>query len=249
MLSIINREYITVINFNKHHEYLNPLCSATTIDNVWVRKGILSAIKKQSERIQGIVLDIGSGESPYKPLLLAPPNRVHTYIALDLKDAGYHPPNVEWDGLAMPFRENSIDCALATEVFEHCPEPEQVMRETLRVLRPRGSLFFTVPFLWPIHCAPHDEYRYTPFALERLLRKVGFVQIELQPLGAWDTSLAQMIGLWIRRRPMSERKRVVLSKLAVPIVRYLVARDRLTNAFYENAMITGISGTAVKPEC
>ena len=121
------------------------------------------------------------------------------------------------------------------------------MRESLRVLKPGGLLFFTVPFLWPLHDVPHDEYRYTPFALERHLRNSGFVQIKLKALGGWDASLAQMIGLWVVRRPMSSRKRSILSRLALPIVRYLARHDRLPQEFDESLMITGLSGTAIKP--
>jgi SAM-dependent methyltransferase len=121
------------------------------------------------------------------------------------------------------------------------------MREALRVLRPGGLLFFTVPFLWPLHEVPHDEYRYTPFALERHLRNAGFEQIKLRALGGWDASLAQMIGHWALRRPMSPRKRAILSRLALPIVRFLAGRDQPPREFGESSMITGISGTAIKP--
>ena len=97
--------------------------------------------------------------------MLSAPSRVEKYIGLDLKDNIYQKPDVEWDGRTIPLADNSIDCALAMEVLEHCPEPEVVLREALRVLKPGSSLFLTVPFVWPLHDVPHDEYRYTPFAL------------------------------------------------------------------------------------
>jgi hypothetical protein len=56
-----------------------------------------------------------------------------------------------------------------------------------------------------------------------------------------------MIGLWVIRRPMSSRKRAILSRLALPIIRYLARRDRLPGKFGEGFMITGLSGTAIKP--
>jgi SAM-dependent methyltransferase len=184
---------------------------------------------------------------PYKSLVLAPPSRAERYIGLDLKDNIYEKPDLEWDGRNIPLEDCVIDCALATEVFEHCEDPEILMRESLRVLKPGGLLFFTVPFLWPLHCVPHDEYRYTPFSLERHLRNSGFEEIRLKPLGGWDASLAQMIGLWVRRRPMSSRKRAILSRLSLPVVRFLAGRDQPPDEFGESSMITGISGTAMKP--
>jgi SAM-dependent methyltransferase len=196
-----------------------------------------------------VVLDIGCGDMPYKPLVLARPSRVEKYIGLDLRNTSYQKPDLEWDGRVMPLRDSSIDSALATELFEHCPDPGLVMHEAVRVLKPTGVLFFTVPFLWPLHCVPHDEYRYTPFALERLLREAGFEQVDLQALGGWDMSLAQMLGLWARRRPTSARRRAVYSALALPLVRVLArsGRYRARYSFDEGSMITGLSGLATKP--
>jgi SAM-dependent methyltransferase len=135
---------------------------------------------------------------------------------------------------------------MATEIFEHCPDPTAVMAEAFRVLRPGGVLFLTVPFLWPLHDLPHDEYRFTPASLERHLRAAGFDEVKLRAQGGWDASLAQMIGLWARRRPMGRAMRGIVSCLAVPMVRWLTSRDRPPTDLSRNGMITGLAGTAVK---
>jgi SAM-dependent methyltransferase len=231
----------------REDEFLNPACSSATLEVFIVRRAIVEALSVQVPKLRGTLVDIGCGYMPYKPLVLAPPSKVERYIGIDLHDNAYQRPDLEWDGYTLPLRDNSADCALATEVFEHCPDPERIMGEVLRVLKPGGVLFFTVPFLWPLHDVPHDEYRYTPFALERHLGSAGFAQVQLKALGGWDASLAQMIGLWILRRPMSPQKRAILSTLAVPVVSYLAKHDKPPTEFYESSMITGISGTAVKP--
>jgi SAM-dependent methyltransferase len=159
-------------------------------------------------------------------------------------------------------QNNVIDCALATEVFEHCPEPETNMREIQRVLRPGGLLFFTVPFLWPLHTVPYDEYRYTPFALERHLRNAGFEQIKLKAMGGWNLSMAQMLVLWARRRwshsgQASSRPSLssclqrtfwwrVLPRLVVPLARFLAHIDTPPLEFKARTMMIGITGTAYK---
>lgn len=231
-----------------HQEFLNPLCTPSTLDTFLVRRSILEALQRRLSNLNGLVLDIGCGYMPYKPLVLAPPSRATKYLGLDIKGEGYLiKPDLFWDGTRMPLQDNSVDCAIATEVFEHCQTPVILMRESLRVLKPGGLLFFTVPFLWPLHDVPHDHYRYTPFSLERHLLDAGFTKISLEALGGWDKSLAQMIGLWVRRRPISSGKRAILSILALPIVRWLSRNPEPAEAFAESCMITGMAGTAIKP--
>src|SRR5262249_8031544 len=174
----------------------------------------------------GTLLDIGCGDMPYRRLLLSSQSAVKTYIGLDLKNSGYTQPDLYWNGRHIPLKTCSVNCAIAIEVLEHCPSPQIILREAIRVLKPGGVFVCTTPFLWPLHCVPHDEYRYTPFSLSRLFSRAGFEKIQFGALGGWDASLAQMIGLWVRRRPMAERKRSVLSSLAVPVVRYLLSHDR-----------------------
>jgi len=230
-----------------HDEFLNPQYAPDTLDLAGVRRSILTALTRELPRFHGTLLDVGAGYAPYRPLVLAPPSRVTRYIALDLSDNIYQPPDLKWDGSRIPLRTGAVDCALATEVFEHVPEPENMMRECLRVLKPGGLLFFTVPFLWPLHTVPYDEYRYTPFALGRHLQAAGFCEVRVSALGGWDASLAQMVGLWVRRRPMSNMTRRVLSRLAWPLVVYLARHDDVPQAFHESLMITGLAGTATKP--
>lgn len=230
-----------------HDDYLNPVCTAATMDTALVRQAILNALRAQLAALHGTVLDIGCGHSPYRSLVLAAPSRAVRYIGLDLVGSRYGAADLTWDGRHVDLPDNTVDCALATEVLEHCPDPGLVLSEARRLLKPGGLLFLSVPFLWPLHDAPNDEYRLTPFALHRMLHTAGYVDISLKALGGWDASLAQLIGLWVRRRPMSKLRRNVLSKLALPVVRFLANRDAPPEEFADNCMVTGLSGTARKP--
>jgi SAM-dependent methyltransferase len=230
-----------------YDEFLRPACSRTNLDIFLVRRSILEALKDRQPSFDGIVLDIGCGHAPYKSIIVTPPSRAKMYVGLDLSGGNYYAkPDLIWDGETIPLRDNTIDSAIATEVFEHCPVPEKIMREAVRVLKPGASLFFTVPFLWPLHEVPHDEYRYTPFALRRHLLNAGFARITLAALGGWDRSLAQMLGLWVRRRPMGERQRALLSTILLPVVAFLDKRDTCPKEFRDSTMITGIAGVAQK---
>ena len=236
---------------NINNDFLKPQLTPSKLDLYIVRKSILSALKKTLLRFSGTLLDVGCGYQPYKTLLLEAPSKVKKYIGLDLAGNIYMKPDLEWDGKTIPLPDSSINCVLATEVFEHCPQPENVLKEISRVLKPGGVLFFTVPFLWNLHNIPNDEYRYTPFSLNRHLENSGFEQIELSALGGWDASLAQMLALWIRRRlrysSLQLMLNFILSILFLPIIWFLYIIDERPESFKEGQMITGLCGTALKP--
>jgi SAM-dependent methyltransferase len=225
--------------------YTNPRLSLQRMDLFLIRLGILNAFQHSSVLLRGNLLDVGSGNQPYRDLLLTHKG-VTSYTALDLADNGHYAPgDVSWDGVRMPFEEQSFDSVVATEVLEHCPDPLVTLREIYRVLKPSGLFFFTVPFLWPLHDAPNDEFRYTPWSLERLLRQAGFSDIHLWPTGGWNAALAQSIGLWVRRAPMNERLRAALSLVALPVVWLLAKTDRPVKQFHHGFyLMPGIAGTA-----
>ena len=246
---IINKRLPVKSQSPSNDRFLKPRFCVDNIDRYFIRKSILDALRARLGEFQGRLLDVGCGQKPYRTLLTSHPSRVTEYIGLDLDNNPIHDnqPDITWINGSIPLEDGSIDCAIATEVFEHCPDPEAVMYEINRVLKPGGVLFYTVPFLWPLHEVPHDEYRYTPFSLKRHLAQSGFTAIDLRPLGGWDASLAQMLGLWLRRRPLGKRIRWLLSSLMMPLVYLLSQRDkRAATPIQSSTMITGISGTAIK---
>ncbi|MGO4906195.1 class I SAM-dependent methyltransferase [Flavobacterium sp. W20_MBD1_R3] len=231
-------------------DFINIPFTAANLDRYYVRTSIFNSLKKSLPLFQGDLLDIGCGKMPYKNYVLEN-STITTYVGLDIESALEYDsavqPDFIWDGETMPFENNAFDCAFGTEVLEHCPEPEIVLKEVFRILKPEGVFFFTVPFLWNLHEVPHDEYRYTPFSLARHLKNSGFHGIEIRATGGWHAAMAQMLGLWVRRSPMSETKRKWLSVILKPIIRFLIKMDRTGEiTFKEGQMITGLYGIAKK---
>ena len=229
-------------------EFLEPRCGPYTLDQYHSRVSILRALGAALPLFHGTVLDVGCGQMPYRSLLLSAPSRATRYIGLELA-GGYHArkPDLEWDGRRIPLPDRAVHCAVATEVLEHCPDPRAVLAEINRVLSPGGTLCLTVPFLWPLHDVPHDEYRYTPYSLRHLLEQSGYAEIVIEAFGGWDASLAQMLGLWVRRRPMRDLTRRLLQRLLMPVYRRLLARDQAPASFDQPVMITGLAAVARKP--
>ena len=204
----------------------------------------------------GEVLDVGCGIMPYKNVFLSQ-KAVSRYIGLDFaKDEAKHEfyasvqPDLTWNGTQIPLPDHAVDSVVATEVLEHCPDPNRFLSEVFRVLKPGGIFFFTVPFLWPLHDVPFDEYRYTPFALKRHLETAGLHQVQLRSLGGWDATLAQMLGLWISNRPIARRPlKRILMRLILVAIPWLLKKDALQpkDQFGQHSMMTGLYGTAIKP--
>jgi SAM-dependent methyltransferase len=214
------------------------------------RTAILESVKQESRLFYGTVLDVGCGFMPYKKLIEANP-KVKKYVGMDLEKPAYYgqmEPDLKWNGRHIPLEDESIDCVMATEFLEHYAEPENALNEIRRVLRPDGRLFATVPFLWNLHEVPYDEYRYTPYSIERHFSNAGFKEIEIKALGGWNLSFAQMIGLWVTFSKMSGFTRAVMKKLLFPFYVWLVKTDRKPTGFdgSDNSMFTGLSITARK---
>ena len=220
------------------------------LDIFFIRSKIFEFINSNCDLLTGKILDIGCGKMPYKNHILMN-SSVEEYIGLDIESAIDYDKNIKpdytWDGVKMPFEDNSFESTIGTEVLEHCPNPEIILKEVYRVLKPGGVFIFTVPFLWNLHEVPNDEYRYTPFSLERHLKNSGFKDVQIKSSGGWHSSLAMMLGLWIRRSPMGSFKRKILARLIKPVMKTLLKRDiGIHNNFKEGQMIPNLFGTAKK---
>ncbi len=202
-------------------------------------------IQKISERyfINGSLLDLGCGTMPYKDLILKN-SGITNYIGVDIENPIYQKtlkPDCFWDGYKVPLESSTFDNAILIEVLEHMPKPENTLKELSRLLKKDGNLLITVPFLWTLHDVPNDEFRYTPFALKRMLEENNFEVINLESFNNWHGSMASMLALYARRGcPVKFRK--IFSFFIFPVVKYLMKKDSGSNkaVFNEGQMITGI---------
>jgi SAM-dependent methyltransferase len=104
------------------------------------------------------VLDLGSGE-----------RRLRSGI-LNLDIVGSPAVDVIGDGQRLPFPDGIFDAIILQSVIEHVLEPEQVLAESCRVLRPGGQIWVEAPFQYPIHDAS-DYYRWTLSGLRYVVSK------------------------------------------------------------------------------
>ena len=233
---------------NNKDKFVNFSLTINNLDIWFVRKSIKDALLVALPTFKDNFLDVGCGKMPYKSLIISE-NKVKKYIGLDIeaaRDYGGDKADIFWINEKIPLENNSIDSAMATEVLEHCPYPQNVLNEISRVLKPDAAFFMTVPFLWNLHEVPYDEHRYTPFALERMLKTAGFSHIEIKAHGGWNASLALMLACWARRYWKNQLLKFGFSLVLYPFIWLLFKTDKAPTTFDEGQMITGLYAIAKK---
>lgn len=230
------------------NQFTNLRLSIYNLESFIIRSEILKAIYTVIPSFRGDVLDSGCGAMPYKKIILEN-NKIKNYVGLDI-ESGLNYDNIRpdffWNGIAMPFENETFDVVLSTEVLEHVLNPDIYLLEVKRVLKPGGVFFFTVPFLMPLHEIPYDYYRYTPYALEDIFKRAGFFNINIKPMGGYNAALGQMIGLWVNKYLWGKKKKI-MRVIAKPIIKYLYLKDKVPVDFNKSTMIVGLSGTVTKP--
>lgn len=160
-------------------QFLDPLRIA--------REALRSVLAQAEPHVRGTLLDVGCGRKPYASLF----PRVDRHIGVDRPTSPAGRPSVEafCDAAHLPFRAESVDSVLATEVLEHLPEPLAFLVEAERVLKPGGHVVLSTPMTWGLHEIPHDYYRYTCYGLDYLARRAGLDPLWIRPTtGAWATA-------------------------------------------------------------
>ena len=104
------------------------------------RVSIVQALRELHHRVKpGIMLDVGCGMKPYESLLKPPGSR---YLGTDwpvTMDGSYgNRTRADFfsDSMVLPFRESTFDTIISTQMLEHVRQPEVVIPEMARVLKP-----------------------------------------------------------------------------------------------------------------
>jgi SAM-dependent methyltransferase len=143
---------------------------------------------------RGCLLDCGCGEVPYYGIYR---ELISDSVCIDWENTSHSQRHVDQTvdlNGPLPFAAGSFDTVLLSDVLEHIAEPDFLIQEISRVLRPQGCLLLMVPFLYYIHEAPFDFHRYTEFALRRLCDRASLTVLELAPYGGYADVLLDLIN-------------------------------------------------------
>ena len=188
-------------------------------------ESIRRALQESTSFVNGLVLDAGCGARPYEQIVVEAGGR---YVGIDVEIRGNRGADVVANSLNLPFKDETFNTILSTQVIEHVRDPSRLMEEAARVLKRGGHLILTAPMMWPLHEEPYDFFRFTRFGLECLVEHSGLTCMRLdERTGGWR-SLAQLLALTLNDIFGKKRFPRVLSKLVmVPVMFLATLLDRL----------------------
>ena len=165
---------------------------------------------------KGILVDLGCGEAPYKEFFLQYADK---YIGVDwtntLHDSKADVISNLNEKVELP--DKYANTIISLSVMEHLCEPQIFLNESYRILNDEGVMILQVPWMWWIHEAPHDYFRYTPYGLKYMFEKAGYKDIYVQPttgfFSMWFLKMNYFSLRWIKG---SKIRQSVVKALLIP---------------------------------
>lgn len=143
---------------------------------------------------RGRLVDLGCGKAP---LLSAYCHHVDSVLLADWANSYHDNPLLDLVcdlNKVLELPTDGFDTIVMSDVLEHIAEPAGLLRECGRILAPGGRLILNVPFLYSLHEEPYDYFRYTRFALSKLLEEAGFKEILVEEIGGPVEVVADVVG-------------------------------------------------------
>lgn len=199
--------------------------------------------------LRGRMIDIGCGLKPYEGMF--PQVTAHVGLEHEASPQGTTRADILGTAYAIPEPDASFDSAVCSAVLEHLEEPLAALKECLRVLRPGAAVVYTIPFIWHVHEAPRDFYRYTRFGIQHLFRQAGFEGIDVRPLSGYWVTACQMHAYYVMRKRTGVlhalRVRHAIAFLAQSLGLLMSRFDRTTNFTWMYVVVARKPGSAATP--
>lgn len=169
---------------------------------------------KKSSQIK--VLDIGCGGGNSVDIFAKLSEHIQ-WFGLDIEDS----PEVRartredcafytFDGIHIPFDDNSFDIIYSNQVFEHVRYPQKLLEEISRVLKVDGTFIGSTSHLEPFHSFSY--WNYTPYGFMVLCNDTNLRLEEIRPsIDALALIVACILGIpkftekwWAKDSPLNK---------------------------------------------
>lgn len=148
-------------------------------------------LKKHNNLITGRVLDLGAGGNPSYYRYMDMKGR--EFVKTDyIHKAGVNE-IVDFDQ-PFPFSDASFDTVCIFHALYIAKDPNAVLTEVRRVLKPGGALVLSMPFVANEMPEPHDYIRYTMEGLQVLVEGVGFETVVQERIGDRGTAATYIMS-------------------------------------------------------
>lgn len=155
------------------------------------RKGLYPFLRAQLKPVSNEqkVLSVGAGGEINR--LLEDLASTHGFVLTQLDIDPTKRPDIVADICEWSAPE-TFDVVVMAEVLEHCSDPKSAIAGVTTCLKPGGRLVLTVPFVFGIHDAPIDYFRFTRHGLELLLSELENVKVSER--NNWGETLAVLVA-------------------------------------------------------
>lgn len=175
-----------------------------------------SFLMKESPGMKGHILDIGGKKANKRGEFSPPLEQVQSWKYLNSEASTE--PDYCCNAESIPLETESVDGLLLCEVLEHLEHPERVLHEAFRVLKPGGTGWITMPFLYPVHADPHDYQRWTETKLRKTLEEAGFSDVSIEAMGSVIGVIYDLLYASLNRSP---NRGAFLNRLFLRLLRTL----------------------------
>lgn len=193
------------MKISKAHSNCKPQLLIYDIGNDW--------LARFKNVYKGHLYDLGCGEMPYKDWLL---NYVNHYTGVDWGSTRHE---LKADIRADLNEPLFIDSEVPDAVMEHLRTPQVFLNAAHRILK-RWAIILQVPFMWWVHEALYDYYRYTCYGMKYMFEKARFTGVTVySQKGFWvkwtlrfNYQSPRLIrGPWVNRKAMALLMRCILA--------------------------------------
>ncbi|MDA8099519.1 MAG: class I SAM-dependent methyltransferase [Nitrospiraceae bacterium] len=101
------------------------------------------------------------------------------------------------DIMHAPLKDGVVDAVVLDTVLEHVPEPQRVVDEIYRILKPEGRVLCLAPFVFPYHGYPKHYFNFSKDGLEHLFRRFSRreVRTNMGPTSALVNLASEYVGI------------------------------------------------------